>query len=352
MVLRVESPYIVIPVSDPYWQDRCMFLAAQLELALRQCMPHSGWDQARAYPNDLQEADVQLRSANLDCRLDDDTMSCECKDREQPLSKAEQTVSSSPSAGCQLQGSDFDFDLLEHSMQVFANLSDTLDLQVDWSLPGLGLVTTDSHSNCKLSAGERVFEGTSALRQRVCLVGLKRKDLNGQVGVLTTSLSASSRCGVLLPDGQRLAVRPCNIELLTGVGCAADSKSTSPTSSAASKVHEGRFQIGHPVLLTGLSTSSLNDMKGNIATCMTSSGRYGVRLLCGRTVAVRPENLKEEHVCHLHMADSPTDDDLKEQSKTKCESALWGAELLESDEPQPQKMPFLFPPGTAKPYTY
>jgi hypothetical protein len=25
---------------------------------------------------------------------------------------------------------------------------------------------------------------------------------------------------------------------------------------------------------------------------------------------------------------------------------------LESDEPQPQKMPFLFPPGTAKPYTY
>lgn len=213
-------------------------------------------------------------------------------------------------------------------------------------------MTTDSHSNCKLSAGERVFEDTSALRQRVCLVGLKRKDLNGQVGVLTTSLSASSRCGVLLPDGQRLAVCPCNIELLTGVGCAADSKSASPTSSAASKVHEGRFRIGHPVLLTGLSTSSLNDMKGNIATCMTSSGRYGVRLLCGRTVAVRPENLKEEHVCHLHMADSPTDDDLEEQSKTKCESALWGAELLESDEPQPQKMPFLFPPGTAKPYTY
>ena len=242
-------------------------------------MPHSGWDQARAYPNDLQEADVQLRSANLDCRLDDDTMSCECKDREQPLSKAEQTVSSSPSAGCQLQGNDFDFDLLEHSMQVFATLSDTLDLQVDWSLPGLGFVTTDSHSNCKLSAGERVFEGTSALRQRVCLVGLKRKDLNGQVGVLTTSLSALSRCGVLLPDGQRLAVRPCNIELLTGVGSAADSKSASPTSSAASKVYEGRFQIGHPVLLTGLSTSSLNDMKGNIATCMTSSGRYGVRLL-------------------------------------------------------------------------
>lgn len=261
MVLRVDSPYIVIPVSDPYWQDRFMFVAAQLELALHQCMPHSGWDQA------LQEADVQLRSANLDCRLDDDTMSCECKDREQPLSKAEQTVSSSPSAGCQLQGNDFDFDLLEHSMQVFANLSDTLDLQVDRSLPGLGLVTTDSHSNCKLSAGERVFEGTSALRQRVCLVGLKRKDLNGQVGVLTTSLSASSRWGVLLPDGQRLAVRPCNLELLTGVGCAADSKSASPTSS--SKVHEGRFQIGHPVLLTGLSTSSLNDMKGNIATCMT-----------------------------------------------------------------------------------
>ena len=133
MVLRVDSPYIVIPVSDPYWQDRCMFLAAQLELALHQCMPHSGWDQA------LQEADVQLRSANLDCRLDDDTMSCECKDREQPLSKAEQTVSSSPSAGCQLQGNDFDFDLLEHSMQVFANLSDTLDLQVDWSAwPWLG----------------------------------------------------------------------------------------------------------------------------------------------------------------------------------------------------------------------
>ena len=119
-------------------------------------------------------------------------MSCECKDREQPLSKAEQTVSSSPSAGCQLQGNDFDFDLLEHSMQVFANLSDTLDLQVDWSLPSLGLVTTDSHSNCKLSAGERVFEGTSALRQRVCLVGLKRKDLNGQVGVLTTSRPWSS----------------------------------------------------------------------------------------------------------------------------------------------------------------
>ena len=65
-------------------------------------------------------------------------MSCECKDREQPLSKAEQTVSSSPSAGCQLQGNDFDFDLLEHSMQVFANLSDTLDLQVDRSLPEIG----------------------------------------------------------------------------------------------------------------------------------------------------------------------------------------------------------------------
>ena len=59
-------------------------------------------------------------------------------------------------------------------------------------VPGLGLVTTDSHSNCKLSAGERVFEGTSALRQRVCLVGLKRKDLNGQVGVLTTSRPWSS----------------------------------------------------------------------------------------------------------------------------------------------------------------
>ena len=165
MVHRVDSPYIVIPVSDPYWQDRCMFLAAQLELALRQCMPHSGWDQARAYPNDLQEADVQLRSANSDCRLDDDTMSCECKDREQPLSKAEQTVSSSPSAGCQLQGNDFDFDLLEHSMQVFANLSDTLDLQVDRSLPGLGLVTAIATANYQAAKG---YSKAPALSDNEC----------------------------------------------------------------------------------------------------------------------------------------------------------------------------------------
>ena len=54
----------------------------------------------------------------------------------------------------------------------------------------------------------------------------------------------------------------------------------------------GELQLGQSVRLTGLSDANLNGQVGRVATTLTPAERYGVKMPCGRHIAVRPRNLK------------------------------------------------------------
>ena len=153
MVLRIDSPYVVIPVQDPYWRERCCLLATHLELALHHCWRQACSEYAGMFPGDLPEATGQPISLASGL-LSDDTVSgcnlgvdiCQGHVTEECEPKSEPPVLSSHCAGASLLQTSFDDELLEHSMQVFAALSQfkVVDLQVDWSLPGPGFVTTNA----------------------------------------------------------------------------------------------------------------------------------------------------------------------------------------------------------------
>ena len=281
--------------------------------------------------------------------LSDDTVSgcnlgvdiCQGHVTEECEPKGEQPVLSSHCAGASLLQTSFDDELLEHSMQVFAALSQfkVVDLQVDWSLPGPGFVTTNALTMSKPKLQEQPAPDNYTVGQCVLLSGLSMKRLNGEVGVVTNRCSASKRYGVKLASGRYVAVRACNMALLAG-SCAAD-----PSASFASrpkgttdlpKSHEGSYtanersypgnpgelQLGQSVRLTGLSDANLNGQVGRVATTLTPAERYGVKMPCGRHIAVRPRNLK------LVVNE------------------------IDGEDISVEKTPFRFPPGTAKPFTY
>ena len=348
MVLRIDSPYVVIPVQDPYWRERCCLLATHLELALHHCWRQACSEYAGMFPGDLPEATGQPISLASGL-LSDDTVSgcnlgvdiCQGHVTEECEPKGEQPVLSSHCAGASLLQTSFDDELLEHSMQVFAALSQfkVVDLQVDWSLPGPGFVTTNALTMSKPKLQEQPAPDNYTVGQCVLLSGLSMKGLNGEVGVVTNRCSASKRYGVKLASGRYVAVRACNMALLAG-SCAAD-----PSASFASrpkgttdlpKSHEGSYtanersypgnpgelQLGQSVRLTGLSDANLNGQVGRVATTLTPAERYGVKMPCGGHIAVRPRNLK------LVVNE------------------------IDGEDISVEKTLFRFPPGTAKPFTY
>ena len=84
----------------------------------------------------------------------------------------------------------------------------------------------------------------------------------------------------------------------------------------------GELQLGQSVRLIGLSDANLNGQVGRVATTLTPAERYGVKMPCGRHIAVRPRNLK------LVVNE------------------------IDGEDISVEKTLFRFPPGTAKPFTY
>ena len=76
MVLRIDSPYVVIPVQDPYWRERCCLLATHLELALHHCWRQACSEYAGMFPGDLPEATGQPISLASGLLSDDTVSGC------------------------------------------------------------------------------------------------------------------------------------------------------------------------------------------------------------------------------------------------------------------------------------
>eukprot|EP00435_Cladocopium_sp_Y103_P026415 s71_g6.t1 len=332
---------------------------------------------ARAFPDDLPKAagqPISLASGLLhNDPVSRQSLGSDHSQNGKP--KTRQSAFPSDSAGPRLPGESFDEDILEHSMQLFAEYSKSnrVDLQVDWSLPGMGCVanntsTTHNPSNDELASPDRFTVG-----QRVLLSRLNMTELNGKVGVIIAApCSLSSRYGVKLESGRRVALRASNMTL---VGGAAESPSTAskpqhPEGSdlicqhaamGTEPYHDSQQHIFHPgqsVCLTGLSDDNYNGSVGCIATALTSTGRYGVKLPCGRHIAVRPCNLKvtvNDGVLFC-AADLPSEKHMElntsQAQESKEDPFLWSMRALDVEGGVSKDEPFRFPAGTAKPYSY
>ena len=179
---------------------------------------------------------------------------------------------------------DFDEELQEHAMQIYADLPNAPDLQVDWNASGPGFVKNE---DCNYNVDEALAPGRAlAAGARVVLAGLRATYLNGQPGIVTAHLT-SGRFAVELTDGRQVKVRPCHLHRFPSDRVELPKQAAPP--------NETQLQVGTSVRLAGLTEVSLNGLRGTVVTSRTSANRYGIRLPCGRGASIRAQNLEQSH---------------------------------------------------------
>lgn len=240
MALSADSSYVVIPVQDPFlyqWFMWQMWLPYQLAMALHSFIPCAccGSIGGGAVQNPQCYASVQsprhgsCPGARVEIRLaqylddshpvsqaDEDFLfrrKCSTRARKGRKKFKSQWPSSADVRQPQLDFDDeYEEALLAYAMEIFCDQTELMDLQCDWSSPGLGFVKNEA---CNYIQHEK----TSGLRafttgQRIFLQGLVRTALNGQSAIVTTTLLPSGRYGVQLVDGSQIAVRPCHMQCI------------------------------------------------------------------------------------------------------------------------------------------
>ena len=223
MALRADSPYVVIPVPDPFlwhWFVWQAWMPFHFAMALHQCMPcpccgFFGSDRPQAGHG---SCDVPADGPRVEICLarhlpfsDQISQSASSSSRKPHVRTTKRTPSRARVVEVRTKERGFDDELLEHAMKVFAQQAGLEDLQVDWNSSGLGAVKHDiCDHNLVLP---QVQKSAYATGEQVVLRGLKTAGMNGQTGTVTTCLR-SGRYGVLLSNGGQVAIRPCNLDVL------------------------------------------------------------------------------------------------------------------------------------------
>eukprot|EP00438_Fugacium_kawagutii_P033593 Skav205243 [mRNA] locus=scaffold1794:381295:386470:- [translate_table: standard] len=208
MALRADSPYIAVPVFDPFlwqwcvWQHWLLHVAA----ALPGCVPCLCCGFPGAPPSQQWQPSAMASDSNPPCCAPGLAVELSL---ERCLAFAERSPPTSPKAttrragrrrkrllqvqkACSRPKQNFDDELLDHAMQVFSSETGS-DLQVDWNSSGLGFVC---------SAGQlrqQECPQTYGSGERVVLKGLNMARMNGEIGTVTALLATGAE--VLSFDG-------------------------------------------------------------------------------------------------------------------------------------------------------
>lgn len=133
-------------------------------------------------------------------------------------------------------------------------------------------------------------------RVRICRLRA-RHDLNGKEGVLFEYDPTEGRWKVVMDDGSRLVLKPCNLERTRTPGPGRVRDSELEAVAPPTKVDVPRpvqpLQAGGRIRAKGLvSRPDVNGKEGHLLQLMTDEERWRVQMDTGECFSLRPQNLE------------------------------------------------------------